>query len=142
MTQKWEENIPKFYFCIRAPTFSTPIPWLFIIKICFTNKANTICGGGQLLVSRSQGPISRVSGVRVPYPSVVTANFRGPRSRVPGSQVLGPRCPWSRVSGPDFRLCHMLMYRWVKILFLGIFSPVDRSFNIYQISAVFAKETN
>ena len=34
------------------------------------------------------------------------------------------------------------MYMWVKIIFLGIFLPVDRSFMIYQVSAGFAKETN
>ena len=26
LTQIWEENIPKFYFCIQAPTFSTHMP--------------------------------------------------------------------------------------------------------------------
>ena len=58
-----------------------------------------ICGGGQLLISRSQCPISRVSGVRVPCPTVASANSPGPSSKVLGSQVLGSRCP--RVPGPS-----------------------------------------
>ena len=33
------------YFCIRADSFSTHMPWLFIIKIYFTNKVNTIYDG-------------------------------------------------------------------------------------------------
>ena len=94
LTQKQEENIPKSYSCIRAPTFSTHMPQLFIIKICFTNKVNTICGGGQLLVSGPQGPgcqrpMSQSRKSRVPGP-------RGLKSWVP---VLG-----TQVSGPDFRL--------------------------------------
>ena len=58
-----------------------------------------ISGGGQLLISRSQGPISRVSGIRVPCPTVASANSSGPSSKVLGSQVLGSRCP--RVPGPS-----------------------------------------
>ena len=98
------------------------------------SKVNTICGGGQLLVTRSQGPITRVLCVRVPCPSVASPKAQGPSSRVPGSQVSGsqslvsqsmgaqspgfqdPRSqdpasqgPGSRVSGPDFRLCLFLL---------------------------------
>ena len=94
----------------RAPKFLTQMPQLFIIKICFTIKVNSICGAGRdtwslrlklnsqgpavrilglrVAISKSQGPISRVLGVRVP------------RLRVPGSQGTS-----SRVSGPEFRLC-------------------------------------
>ena len=79
--------------------------------------------GPHILASQLQ-----ISGV--PGPGSQGLKFLAPGVPGPGSQVL------------KIRLCHMLMYRWVKILFLGIFSPVDRSFNIYQISAVFAKETN
>ena len=124
MTQKREENIPKFYFCIRAHTFSTHMPCPF--KICFTNKVDAICGEGQLLVTGSQGPITRVPGVRIPCPRVASPkaqdfSSRVPRSHVSGSQgpgsqslesqglrFLGLRSqgPRSRVSGPDFRLCH------------------------------------
>ena len=118
-TQKWEENIPKFGFCIRAPTFSTHIPCLF--KICFRNKVNTICGGDQLLVAGCKCPITWVLGVRIPCPRVASSKAQGPSSRVPESQVSGSRGlgsqdprvpglrsqgPGSRVSGPDFRLCH------------------------------------
>ena len=63
--------------------------------MCFRNKVNTNCGGSQLLVSGSQGTISRVPGVRVPCPRVAT-----PKSQSPMVPSLG-----SRVSGPDFRLC-------------------------------------
>ena len=95
-------------FSYSTPTFSTHIPQLFIIKVCFTSKANAICRGGQLLVSRSQCPISRVSDVRVPCPKVVSANSQDPASRVPGSHVLwsrvlvsqGPRLQDRRVLGP------------------------------------------
>ena len=98
MTQKSEKNIPKFYFCIRSPTFLTHMPCPF--KICFTNKVNTIRGGGQLLVTGSH---YRVSGSHVPG-----LQSRGPGSQVsesqgPGSQSLGSLGPGSL--GPDFRLC-------------------------------------
>ena len=89
LTQKWEENIPKFYFCIRAPMFLAHMPQLFIINICFTNKVNTICAGGQLLVSGSRVLESHV-----------------PVSHVPRVSDLGSRVPGLRISGPDFRLCH------------------------------------
>ena len=115
MTQKWEENIPKFYFCIRAPTFSRHMPCP--LKICFTNKVNKICGGGQLLVTGSQGPTTRVPGVRIPYPRVTSPKAQGPRAlslRVwrPGSRVPNPRVSGLRVPGPGFQ---------VLILDYGIF---------------------
>ena len=91
MTRKKEDNIPKFYFCIRATTFSTHMPCP--LKIYFTNKVNTICGGVQLLVTGSQGLFTRVPGVRIPCPRVPVPESQGPKSqgpRVPGlgSQVL------------------------------------------------------
>ena len=114
LTYKWKENIPKFYFCIRAPTFSTHMPCP--LKICFTNKVNTICGGGQLLVTWSQGPITRALGVRIPCPSVTSPKAQGPNSRVSVSQVSGSRVSGSPVSGlgvpglsPDFRLFPLSM---------------------------------
>ena len=81
LEQKWEENISKFYFCIRVPTFLTHMPYLFIIKICFTNKVNEFCRGGQLLDSGSQGP-------RIPSPTVPGPGSQCLGSQVPGSQVL------------------------------------------------------
>ena len=116
LIQKWDENIPKFYFYIPAHTFSTHMPNPF--KICFTNKVNTICGGGQLLVTGSQGPITRTLVVRISCPRVASPKaqgltsqghgFPGPRIsglRVPGLMVPGSQGTGSRVSGPDFRLC-------------------------------------
>ena len=106
-------NILKFYFCFRAPTFSTHMPCP--LNICFPNKVNTICGGGQLLVTVSQGHITRVPGVRIPCPRVTSPKAQGPSSIDPGSQGLGipglrvpglrSQGPRSRVSGPDFKLC-------------------------------------
>ena len=74
--------------------------YLFIIKIYFTNKIDTICGGGQLLVSGSQSPISRVPSVRFPclriqgsevtIPKVPVPGSKSPRSRVPGPESQGP----------------------------------------------------
>ena len=89
----------------RAPTFSTHMPCS--LKICFTNKVNTICGGDHLLATGSLGPITRVLGVRVPCPRVASPKAQGTSSIVLGFRVLGLRSqgPGFRVSGPDFRLC-------------------------------------
>ena len=105
----------------RAPKFSTQMPKIFIIKISFTIKVNSVCGAGRdirdlchkfnpqipalrilgitVTTPKSQGPSSRVLGVRVPCTSV-------PESQVQRSQVPGFRIPRSQVSGLDFRLCH------------------------------------
>ena len=99
LTQKWEENIPKFYFCIRAPMFSTHMPCPF--KICFTKKVNTICGGGQLLVTGFQGPITRIPGVRITCLRVTSPKTQGPSSRVPSLEVPGPS-PSSQVLILDY----------------------------------------
>ena len=63
------------------------------LKIYFTNKVNTICGGVQLLVTGSQGLFTRVPGVRIPCPRVPVPESQGPKSQGPrvsglGSQVL------------------------------------------------------
>ena len=75
--------------------FSIHMSYLFIIKICLINKVNTICGGGQLLVSGSQGPISRV-----PCPRVASPKPQGPGSQVSG---LGSQSLGTQVQVPDFR---------------------------------------
>ena len=103
----WHKNEKKIslnlIFCIPAPTFWTLMSLLFIIKICFTNKINTICDGGQLLVSGSQYPISRVTSVRLPCPrtqgsegpsrSVSVLGSQSPRSQDPRSHILGLKIP-------------------------------------------------
>ena len=120
LTYFWHKNEKKislnFIFRIRNPTFSTYMSQLFIVKICFTNEINIISGGGQLLVSESQGSISRVPSVRffvgslklqgpssrVPEsqdPRIPGSGSRGPRSGVSGSLVPGIRVPGSDVSG-------------------------------------------
>ena len=86
LTQKWEENIPKFYFCIRDPTFSTHIPCP--LKMCFTNKVNL--WWGSLASPRVPLPASRVSGSHV-------SGAQAPRSIVPVQESQSPRVPSLRV---------------------------------------------
>ena len=99
-------------------------PSSFFIEICFTIKVNSICGTGQdtwnlhhkfnsqgsalrilglrVTISKSQGPISRVLGVRVPCPRVPVPGLWESGSWVSGSQgprVSGSRGPGSKVSG-------------------------------------------
>ena len=123
------------------------------LKICFTNKVNTICGGDQLLVTGSQSPITRVLGVRIPCPRVASPKAQGPRfsglkvpgSRVSGLRVLGSRSQVSRsrISDPDFSLCHYLScnsycaeyqiyYRKDNMLVGSMFSQPYRSLIEYQ----------
>ena len=91
------------------------MPQLFIIKICFTIKVNSICGAGQDTRNmchkfNSQGPALRILDLRV-----VNSKYQGPSSgivgiRVPvlgswvsGPCVLGSQSPRSqipRVPGP------------------------------------------
>ena len=94
----------------------------FVIKICFTVEINSICRAGQgtykfnsqdtalrflglrVAISNSQGPISKVPGVRVPCPRIPVRGSFVSGSRVPGSQLLEPRVsvfqgPGSQVSG-------------------------------------------
>ena len=68
-------------------------------KICFKKKVTTIYGGGQLLVTGSQGPITRVPDVRIPCPRVASSKAQGPSSRVQGSQVSGSQGPGSQSLG-------------------------------------------
>ena len=94
LTQKWEENIRKFYFFVGAPKFWKHMPCP--LKIGFTKKFNTICGGGQLLVTGSQGlgcqdPMAQGHNSQGPG-----SQFQSPRVlslKIPGSQVLGLRFP-------------------------------------------------
>ena len=93
---------------------------LFVIKICFTIEINSICRAGQgtykfnsqgtalrflglrVAISNSQGPISKVPGVRVPCPRIpVRGSFvSGSQSpRVPTPGASGLRVSGSRVSG-------------------------------------------
>ena len=104
-----------FWFIYSRPKFSTQMPYLFIIKIRFTIKVNSICDAGRdtrnlchkfisqspalrilgLRVAnpKSQGPSSGVLGVRVSCLRVL--EFQVPESRV---LVPGLRVPESRVS--------------------------------------------
>ena len=65
----------------------------------FASQIKLICGGGQLLVTWSQGPITRALGVRIPCSSVTGPKAQGPSSRFSVSQVSGSRVPEPRVSG-------------------------------------------
>ena len=122
LTYFWHKNEKKIspsLFLYSSPyDFDTHV-LAFYYKICSTNKVNTISGGGQLLVSGSQGP-------RVPFPRsrVSCPTSQGCKSQVPGSQFqgLGSQGPrsWglgvsgSQVSGPDFGLyqCWLLVFSW------------------------------
>ena len=103
----------------RTPRFSTQMPTLFIIKIWFTIKVNSICGAGQDTRNlchkfNSQGPALRILGHRDPVPGSWVPMSHGRNSRVlyfQGPVSQGPRVlgclvpgPRSRVSGPYFRL--------------------------------------
>ena len=70
-------------------------------KICFTNKVNAICGGGQLLVT-GWVPRSHYEGPGcqdVPCPRVASPKAQGSSSRVPGSHVSGSQCLGSQSLG-------------------------------------------
>ena len=115
----------------RASKFLTKMPLLFVTKICFTIKVNSVCGAGRdtknlchkfnsqgpalrilglkVAIPKSHGPIFRVLGVRVPCPRVSESQVLGPESqglRVPALRARGLRShgPWPWVSGPDARL--------------------------------------
>ena len=126
----------------RAPKFLTQMPYLFIIKICFTIKVNSICGAGRDTRNlchkfNPQGPSARILGVRFASPKSKEPSCRvlGVRVSVLGSWVagfqsfkaLGLRVPGYRVSVPDFRLCRENMqqiYRRTPMLLHGC-SPVN-----------------
>ena len=103
------------------------MPQLFIIKICLTIKANSICCTGQdtwnlrhkfnseslalrilglrVAISKFRGPISRFLGVRVPESQDPSFQSLGSQVlRVLGSQISGLRVlgPGSQVSILDY----------------------------------------
>ena len=90
----------------RVLKFSTCMLSLFIIKICFTIKVNTISGGAQLLVSGCLESMclksnSQGFGLRILELVIAGPKPEGFDSRVPGlrSQGLGSQVPGSWVSG-------------------------------------------
>ena len=95
-----------FWFIYSRPKFSTQMPQLFITKICFRIKVNSIYGVGRDTRNlchkiSSQGPALRILGLRVASPKSQVPGLRVSSLRVPGSRVSV-----SQVSDPDFRLCH------------------------------------
>ena len=105
-----------FWFIYSRPKFSTQMPQLFITKICFRIKVNSIYGVGRDTRNlchkiSSQGPALRILGLRVASPKSQVPGLRVSSLRVPGSRVSVSQGPRSRISGsqvsdPDFRLCH------------------------------------
>ena len=122
----------------RAPKFLTQISQLYIIKIPFKIKVNSICGAGwdtrnlchklnsqgpvlrilglRVASPKPQGSNARVLGVRVPSPRVLVPGFRVPRyhsPRVPGPRVPSPRSqgPGSLVSGYEVSGSQFLGFR-------------------------------
>ena len=120
LTYFWHKNEKKislnFIFCIRNPTFSTYMSQFFIVKICFTNEINIISGGGQLLVSESQGSISRVPSVRF---FVRSLKLQGPSSRVPESQVPGSHVPGLGIPGPGFQGLWSQVSEFLGLMYQG-----------------------
>ena len=122
---------PRVYFCIRAPTISTHMPWLFIIKFApqiklILSLVEVSCWSQGPRVPGSQGPISKIPGVmsHVPGLQVPSPRVPVPGSWVPGSQVLGSwglRVPGLRswfwtvpMLAPSFQLIliYKNWYRW------------------------------
>ena len=120
LTYFWHKNEKKislnFIFRIRNPTFSTYMSQLFIVKICFTNEINIISGGGQLLVSESQGSISRVPSVRF---FVGSLKLQGPSSRVPESQVPGSQVPGLGIPGLGFQGLWSQVSEFLGLMYQG-----------------------
>ena len=124
LTYFWHKNEKKisqnFIFVFEPLPFRHTYPSFLLSKSASQVKFNTICGGGQLLVTVSQGPIAGVPGARVPCTRVTSPKAKGPSSRVPGSQVSG-----SQVSGPDVRLCHKkAIYRSSTVLCKNMLSDM------------------
>ena len=114
----WYENIPKFYFCIRAPTFSTHMPCP--LKIYSTNKVNAICGGVSCSSQDPRGPLpgSRVLGSHVPGSQVPRPRFPVPESQ--GSKSQGPRASGLRVPDPGSQVLILDYNRnFTRAKFLG-----------------------
>ena len=80
--------------------------WNLRHKFNFQGPALRILGLG-VAISKSQGPISRVLGVKVPCPRVPVPGSQDPGSQGPGVPGLRFQGPRSQVSGPDFRLCKL-----------------------------------
>ena len=127
LTQKWEENIPKFVFVFdplcqmwknfvkcfgpstRDLSFRLECPTFFIIKICFTIKVNSICGAGRDTKNlchkfNSQSPALRILDLRVANPKsqgsssgVLGVRVPVPGSCVSGSCVIGSWSPRSQI---------------------------------------------
>ena len=70
--------------------------------------------GGQLLVSWSQSPISRVSGVRISCPRVASPKSQVPR--VPGHRVPGSQVPGSQVLGHGSSGTSVFLWIFTKFL--------------------------
>ena len=85
-----------------------------ILGICVTSLImRVLLSGFWVAISKSQGPISRFLGVRVPESP--GPGFQSPWSQglsVLGLRVPGSQGPGSRVAGPEFRLCHFQRVRW------------------------------
>ena len=95
--------------------FLAEMPKLFIVKICFTIKVNSVCVAGQDTKNlchklNSQCPVLKVLGVlevpsaRDPVPGswVSRSQFQGPGCLglvSQGPRVFGPRSQGLRVSG-------------------------------------------
>ena len=92
-----------------ASNFLTEMSQLFIIKICFTIKVNSICGTGRDTWNlrhnvNAQGPVLRILGLRVAISKSqglisIVLGVRVSCPRVPGPRVPGLRVSGSRVSG-------------------------------------------
>ena len=100
-----------FWFIYSRPKFSTQISYLFIIKIRFIIKVNSICGAGRGTRNlchkfNSQSPALRILGLRV-------AN---PKSQWPSSGILGVRVPCLRVLDSQVRQPRVLVPgSWVSV---------------------------
>ena len=86
LTYFWHKNEKKIFL-----NFVFVFEPLLFRHTC--HALNTICGGGQLLVTESQGPITSFPGVRIPSPRAQGLSSRvlvvlRPRVPVPGPQVL------------------------------------------------------
>ena len=99
LTEKWEQTIPKFYFCIRAPTFSTHTHPRFLLSK-FTSRIGLI-QSAMGVSCWSRGP-----GVSFPGSWVSRSRVSGCRFRAPGVGVLvlGSWVPGSRFPNPGSQI--------------------------------------
>ena len=95
LTQKWE-NIPKFYFCIRAPSLRCTCPSFLLSKLASEIKLMQSVVG---VSCQSQGPRVPLPGSRVTGSHVPGLQVPRPRVVVAGSQVSGCQGPGPQVSG-------------------------------------------